>query len=232
MNIPDLLRAQAARVNALELAKRRDYHAYLLSRGESSETLEQHIEKYASLASLAPPAAEADLARLQTICPIPLPMAWLHFYRAVGGFHGGVRLQNAVIHAPADLLRAVERPANSSESLRTLGLVDMVRWSWGNDRFEFDPASGEGLESADVDALNARYAIFGWRVVEGEAFEYLYADHAGGCGRLFYHQDAFDELFADDLHPMLTNARPAPETFDQALRGFIEAALGSSFPDD
>lgn len=45
-----------------------------------------------------------------------------------------------------------------------MGLVHMVLWAWGNDRFEFDPGSQEGLDQPSVDALNAKYGIIGWRV--------------------------------------------------------------------
>ena len=106
-----------------------------------------------------------------------------------------------------------------------MGLVHMVRWAWGNDRFEFDPASGEGLDQTRVDALNANYAVIGWRVVDdGEAHEFLYLDRHGGFGRLFFHQDAFDGLLADDLDPMVTDARPAPGRFETALTEVIAAA--------
>ena len=228
----DLMRAQAARVNALELAERRDYHAYLQSRGDRSETLEEHIDKYASLARLGSPATDDELARLQAICPVPLPPELLAFYRTAGGFEGGTRLQDALIHAPADLLRVSARPAGQWDALPSMGLVHMVRWAWGNDRFEFDPDSGEGLDQAGVDALNANYAVIGWRVLEeGEAHEFIYFDRHGGFGRLHFHQDAFDELLADDLEPMVRQARPAPGRFDTVLADFIAAALAGADDD-
>ena len=219
------LRAHAERVNALELHERREYHAYLASRGDRSETLEEHIDKYASLARLGPPVPEDELARLQAICPVPLPADLLAFYRVAAGFRGGSRLQDAVLHSPADLLRASERPAGQWDALGSLGLVHMVRWAWGNDRSEFDPDSGEGLDQAAVDALNANYAVIGWRMIEeGEAHEFIYFDRQGGFGRLFFHQDGFDELLADDLQPMVREARPAPGRFDAVLADFIAAA--------
>lgn len=73
MDIIELPRAQAERVNALELRERRDYHAYLKVRGDDSEPLEEHIARYAGLARLGQPAIEDDLDLLQTICPVPLP---------------------------------------------------------------------------------------------------------------------------------------------------------------
>lgn len=224
MDIIELLRTQAERANTVELRERRDYHAYLQGRGDRSETLDEHIARYASLARLGPPAAEEDLRRLQAMCPVPLPAGLLAFYRTAGGFLGGSRLQDAVIHAPADLLRASEQPPGAWDALPSMGLVHMVRWAWGNDRFEFEPGSGEGLDQAGIDVLNAHYAVIGWRAMdEGEAHEFLYVDRAGRFGRLYFHQDAFDELLADDLNPMVQRLRPAPGEFDEVMSAFAAA---------
>ena len=230
MDIIEPLRALADCANAIELRERRDYHAYLKAHGDDSETLDEHIARHANLARLGPPAVPDDLARLQTICPVPLPAELLAFYRTAGGFHGGKRLQDAVIHAPADLLRATERPDSQWDRLRSMGLVHMVLWAWGNDRFEFDPASGEGLDQASVDALNGNYAIVGWRVMDaGEAHEFIYLDRGGRFGRLYFHQDAFGELLVDDLVPMVRQARPAPGDLGTVLSQFI-AAIGQPAP--
>lgn len=228
MDIVEWLQAQAQRVNEIERRARREYHAHLLASGDRSQTLNEHLAAHADFAALGPPATEAELARLQALCSVPLPPALLDFYRRGGGFAGGARLQQAVIHAPAELLRAAEAPEGPWHALPSLGLVDMIRWAWGNDRFEFDPASGEGLDQASIEALNARYAIVARRELdEGEAFEFLFVDGDGGCGRLFYHQDAFDELLADDLQPMLRSPRtggPARGEFTAVLAAFIAAA--------
>ena len=180
---------------------------------------------------LGPTATVEEIARLQALTPVPLPPDLLDFYRYIGGLRGNSGLQDAVLHTPADLLAAAALPAGQWDTLRSLGLVDMILWSWGNDRFEFDPASGEGLKQQHVDTLNANYAAFGWRVLEdGEAFEYLYFDRQGRFGRVFYHQDAFGEVVEDHLRPML-KLRPAPADFDTTIREFMAAASGPSFPD-
>ena len=148
--------------------------------------------------------------------PAPLQV----FYRAAGSFFGGPQLQDLAIPAPGDW-----------EALASLGLADVVRWSWGNDRFEFDPDQRGGLTRDEVAALNRRYSAVGWRVVEdGEGFDYLYFDSEGRFGRLFYHQDAFDELYQDELRPMLAES-PARASFDEALAQLLEAATGPLFPD-
>lgn len=218
------LRALVTRVNAQELQARRAYHASLQASGNHNESLDEHFERYASLAQLGPPATEHDIARLQALCPVPLPAGLLTFYRDLGGFRGGRRLQDAVIHTPSHLLRASERPAGPWEALPSMGLVHMMKWAYGNDRFEFGADSGEGLDQAGIDALNNHYAIIGWRVLdEGEAHEFLYFDQQGYFGTLFYHQDAFDELLADELAPMVQATRPAAGTFDAVLAAFVAA---------
>jgi hypothetical protein len=231
MNIVDLLRAQAERVNAEELQSRRDYHAYLRQQGDEQDTLEEHIAKYASLARFGEPAGDEDIARLQALSQPKLPAPLQAFYRTAGSFLGGTHLQDLAIPAPAELLRAAARAPGDWEALASLGLADVVRWSWGNDRFEFEPARRGGLKRDEVAALNRRYSAVGWRVVEdGEGFEYLYFDAEGRFGRLFYHQDAFDELYEHDLLPMLAES-PAREGFDEAFAQLLAAATGPSFPD-
>ncbi|MND08083.1 hypothetical protein D3C83_304770 [compost metagenome] len=63
---------------------------------------------------------------------------------------------------------------------------------------------------------------------EGEGYEYLYFDGKGRFGTLHYHQDAFDELYEDDLKPMLAG-RPAPDTFDEALLKLLKGAESPDF---
>lgn len=230
MDMLALLRSHMERVNAAELAARRDYHAYLADRGDKNDTLEEHIAKYASLARLGEPASDADIAALQALSRPPLPADLLAFYRSAGAFHGGASLQDCVIHAPAALLAASRKPPGTWEGVASMGLPDMVRWAWGNDRFEFEPGRG-GLTAAEVGALNRGYSVIGWRVVEdGEGFEFLYFDAQGRFGRLFYHQDAFDELYEEALQPMLTRS-PADASLADALAAFVNAAAGPAFPD-
>jgi len=232
VEVISFLRAVAESVNSLELTTLNERYSYLLKNSDRSNTQEEFVTRHASLARFTQPASEEELLRLQSICPIPVPLELLEFYREVGGFRGGDRLQSATLHSPIELLRAVTQPSGPWELLRSMGLANMVQWSWGNDRFEFDPESVGGLTQAHVDILNSNYAIFGWREMEdGEAYEYLYFDRVGQFGRLFYHQDNFDELWRNDLRPMIRDARSAPSNFASALGEFVRAAQEPPFPD-
>jgi hypothetical protein len=225
-----LFDATIARVNDEERAQRVDYHAYLVQQGRADESLQQHIAKYASFARFGEAADEAAIEALQSLSGPPLPEALRAFYRGVGSFDGGQRLKGLLIHAPATLVERAKPDADQPWNLvRSLGLAHMVRWSWGGDRPEFDPASGEGLDADEADALNRDYSVIGWSSVEEtEGFRYLYFDRAGRFGILYYHQDAFGEVYEDALKPLLAGRGPTM-SLDEALRALIEDAQTSDF---
>ena len=223
----DALRDAMERVNRLERKQREDYHAHRRAQGDVEESLEEHLARYARFASFGEPPDPATLEELRRLSGPPLPPDLVDFYRRVGAFDGSPWLKGLVVHAPQKLVaksrRNEERPY---EHLRSLGFVDMILWSWGNDRFEFDPASGEALPQAEIDALNARYSIVGWRTIdETEGFEYLYFDANGGFGTAHFHQDDFESFDEDVLRPLLRGERPA-QTLDEALRALLERAHG------
>ena len=215
----ELLHATMNRINAVERAKREDYYAYLLTQGDDTDTLEGHIAKYASFVTLGPPATETRIDALRKLSAPALPAPLLDFYRTIGSIHGGNQLKGLVLHSPETLImKSAPNPAQQWDCVASMGLVDMIRWSWGNDRFEFDPSSGDGLTQVEVDSLNAQYSVIGWyTVLEGEGNEYLLFDRHGAFATLFYHQDAFDELYADSLRPMLDGELSETGSFDEAL---------------
>ncbi len=215
----ELLHAIMNRINADELATREEYYAYLLTQGDDTDTLEAHVAKYASFVKLGAPASEQSIEALQKMSGPTLPDSLLHFYRTIGSIHGGNQLKGLVLHSPETLvMKSAPNPAQRWDCVASMGLVDMIRWSWGNDRFEFDPASGDGLTQVEVDSLNAQYSVIGWyTVLEGEGHEYLLFDRHGAFATLFYHQDAFDELYADSLRPMLGGDLSEAGAFDEAL---------------
>jgi len=228
-----LLRAEMQRVNTLGRVEREEHFAYLQTRGEADESLDTYMARYASLARFATPASEALLLALQELSAVPLPKSLLAFHRGLGGFRGGNRLQGLVIHDAETLLaKCAPNPQQPWDHLRSIGLVDMILWSWGNDRFEFKPESGDGLDAAEVATLNRNYSIAGWRPVEeGEGFQYLYFDRDGRFDILHYHQDAFDELHAQSLQPMLLRS-PATLSFDVATLTMLTSAAKLDWDDE
>jgi hypothetical protein len=223
----DALRDAMERVNRVERKQREEYHAYLRGRGDVDESLEEHMARYARFARFGEPADPATLEALRRLSGPPLPPDLVDFYRRVGAFDGSPSLKGLVLHAPQELLaKSLRNEARPYEHLRSLGFVDMILWSWGNDRFEFEPASGEALPQSEIDALNARYSIVGWRTIdETEGFEYLYFDEAGRFGLAYFHQDDFDSFDEDVVKPLLRGEGPS-QTLDEALRALLERAHG------
>ena len=211
------------RVNALETTRHREYYDYLVERGQTRDSLQQHLATFASLASCKGPATAQEIADLARMSGPPLPAALQEFYRTTGGFHGGKSLNNLEFPSPAELVSFARPGVEKWQALATIGIVDVMRHAWGNDRFELEPESGEGLTSDEVQALNAKFSAIGWHDMEsGEAFNFLYFDASGRFGILFYHQDAFDELDADLARMMEGGA--ANKSFAEALDEFIAAA--------
>ena len=224
------LRAAMTRVNEAERKQRVDYYEYLKGKGEAEPTLEEHLARFASFARFGRPASQDAIEALRPLSRPGLPEDLVRFYRESGSFEGGHYLKNMVVYAPETLVAKSKRdPERRWDHAASMGLVDMIRWSWANDRFEFDPKSREGLSEDEVIALNRDYSIVGWYVVdEGEGYEYLYFDGQGRFGTLYYHQDAFDELYREHLKPML-GGRPAPDSFDAAMLQLLKGAEAPDF---
>jgi hypothetical protein len=220
----DRIHAQMNRVNTLERTTRDTHYKYLTDRGDKPEPYEQYMATCASYARFGEPATESEIAHLQLLSGPELPPDLTQFYRTLGTLSGGARLQDLVVYAPRSLLEFARPDAAPYQRIVCIGLVDMIVLSWGGDRLEFDPNSSGGLTSAEVALLNARYSVVGHHAAaDGEAAVYLFFDQRGQFGTLFYHQDAFDEFYADHLIPLLQSSS-ASQTFDQALAAFVDTA--------
>jgi hypothetical protein len=196
------------RINAAEIARRRDYYAYLTNREPQEETLEEHVEKYAALVRTGGAASPEQIRELEAAQSTRLPGELQDFYRTLGKLQ---RPHHLEIFAVAEL-----------GEMRSMGLIDMMNACWGYGRFEFDPA--EGLMSQEmIDALNAAYKCAGWvwsdRGEEGH--DYIWFDRDGRFGTTFFHQDEFDELYEESLVPMLERSPAA----GQPLSGILLKAL-------
>jgi hypothetical protein len=97
-------------------------------------------------------------------------------------------------------------------------LIDCIKFSWGNDRPEFDD-----VELSKIDYLNENYKCFGLYRYDGgfEEAYYLYFDRNQKFGLVRYHQDDFDELWSVHLRNML-NKSPASESLDGLLISIID----------
>jgi hypothetical protein len=96
----------------------------------------------------------------------------------------------------------------------SLGIIDMIKLSWRNDRYELDDELSPSMKTF----LNKNYICFGlYRTDDNlESANYLYFDTHGRFGSVFYHQDDFEDLLENHLHPMMEES-PAAQTLIELL---------------
>lgn len=167
------------------------------------------------------PADPEPIARLETLTGSRLPEPLRDLYRNIGGLRNHNNNESYCIDlpGPAQLADGLEQ-TRPYWGIRSLGLIDMIVYSWCNDRYEF--AEGEYFERAELDALNTRYRCFGWYRTDtiGESAWYLYFDPLGRFGALFYDQDGFDHARTELLG--MLDASPARQTLEELLCEGIE----------
>lgn len=171
----------------------------------------------------AGPATDAAIARLQSLEPRPLPDALSGFYRRFGGLHNEGNTESFCLQLPPPSELADGLEQDDAWKIRSLGLIDMIQYSWGNLRSEFEP--GCFFTLAAVQGLNQRYRCFGWYRTDTvlESAWYLYADEDGRFGALFYDQDGFDATRRELL--AMYQASPARQSLEEALCEAVERAL-------
>ncbi len=112
---------------------------------------------------------------------------------------GVIRTENdeslsILTHKVPDLIKGLEQAKDPEawkhRKIFSLGIIDMIKAAWGNDRQEYDPESGN-FTQAEIDFLNQNYICFGhYRTFYGfESADYLYFDQDGNYGSFHYHQD-------------------------------------------
>ncbi|MFX1677737.1 hypothetical protein PV762_00735 [Mitsuaria sp. CC2] len=179
--------------NQRERAFREDYHTYLVEQKGETESLEEHLRRYASMAAFGQPLPAELIERFQPA--IPFPAELVEFYRQHGSFKGGNRLSTWTLLDLAELERN-RTTDRDYERFHSLGLADMIKYVWGNDRPEVDLDSGDVIFSREqLEYLNQNYQVVGfWTDVDAgeEAHYYLYYDQSGRFGLAHLHQDEWD----------------------------------------
>ena len=172
--------------------------------------------------TVAGPTDEEIIDTLETSAGGPFPQRLRQFYRELGGISVAPEYSDYWIHlcSAQELFDGLMKRDRHYEKLYSLGLIDMIRYRWDNDRPEFDQ-----LDQDLVETINNRYKGIGWKLGT-----YFYFDEAGRFGSVYYHQDYFGELVNECLLPM-SEASPARFDFD-ALLEKIFIADDSEFGDD
>lgn len=176
-----------------------------------------------------PSASDGDLAALAAAWGGELSPALASFYRTIGGIGHRMGSENWTIevYTPAGMLDDLG-PQALGPSRSSLGLVDLIRWRWGNSRPEFDP--GVNLSQRDISTLNTGYLGFGWWSHDWgfEASYYLFTDPKGRASRVYYHQDE-GEIF-DQLQALL-NGEAKWQTLEDELVATVHAVQAGRIRD-
>lgn len=207
--------------NAREIAQRRDYYEYLVSRGDRSETLEEHLERYAQVIRTGEAATASEIRSLEDVIGRPLPPELTELYTTIGMLYGHAQCQPEVPSVRSLLQRLGDPSMPRYLKLRSLGLTDMMNAAWSNDRSEFD-AETSILSAEELQTLNQAYTCIGWiRSDPGdEGHTYAYFDRDGRFGTIFFHQDEFGEVYEGALVPMMEES-PARQTLSEILIDFL-----------
>jgi len=214
------LAAAIERFNADEMRRRTDYHAYLASRGDDVESLEEHIEKYGMLARTPRPATPDEIAAIEAHVGHPLPEEMHAFYLRFGGLTvGQMGMHSLNLPAPSDLARRLKLE-DGWQRFESLGLADMILASWGFERDELDPRTGLFSEQ-EIRRANEELHCVGWiRTGDGEAHRYLCFDRLGQIFTLDFHQDHADGLRSGLTRLLAGNMEP--ESLGDVLIGTID----------
>ena len=178
--------------NQEEIKERTDYYNYLKNKGDTQETIEEFIARFASLSHFGTPVTEDILDDFKTSIPFPADLR--AFYLKLGSFDGGDRLSSLRVY---DLRTLSSKTSTQKgyERFHSLGLIDMIKYRWGNDRPEFDLQNPSAIINAqEYKVLNESYVVVGdWsdRSWNDEAHYYIYYDSSGRFGILHAHQDTW-----------------------------------------
>ena len=209
------------RFNAAEKERRRNYYAYRLTQGPQSDTFDEHLERYGTLARTGQVASEEEIGLLESALGATLPRELRDFYTQVGRLRIGI-IGPVEVFSVGELLERLAIPSRWFR-FRSLGLVHMMSAAWTNNRPELEPENGL-LDGETIARLNSAYRCIGWLASGGTgAFEYIYFDRAGAFGTLRYHQDLWGELYSEKLLPMMERS-PADRTLSSILLEILRAA--------
>lgn len=160
-------------------------------------------------------STEEEIGLLENRINIRLPEALKSFYTGFGAIKNRDWNENNCmdLYSVRYMMERLDDPDKSSGT-KSLGIIDMIRLSWGNDRYELDDELSEPMKAF----LNSHFICFGlYRTDDNlESANYLYFDTHGQFGSVFYHQDDFDDLLQNHLQPMMKES-PASHTLEELL---------------
>lgn len=181
-------------------------------------------EPFASLFTLATGqiSTSEDICQLEARTHAIIPKDLKDFYQIIGGVKSDSLNENNCIDIfPVNYLLDKLDATESWSKIRSLGILDMILFSWGNDRYEILELDNEMIEY-----LNSQYTSFGWFRTDDnlESATYLYFDKKGHFGSIPYHQDDFDDLLTCYLTPLMTQSL-AIQTFEELIVESLDTVI-------
>lgn len=215
--------------NAEEVARRREYWEYLMAKGGETDTFEEHLRRYGMIVRTGETATDSEMGELEQLIGRPLPTELKEFYTTLGMLVGLARTGRIEVPSVRSLLKRLrDHEVRRYEKLHSLGLADMMRAAWGNDRWELE-AEGGILTAGQLAAINGTYVCIGWICNDPgeEGHTYITFDRAGAFDTIFYHQDAADDL-QEELLGMIERS---PATGTATLSSILARLLEPEIPE-
>ena len=174
-------------------------------------------------------ATQEQLTQLQAYSNLAIPESLRGFYEKNGGIVPCYTYNvETYLRIPSVAQLLDDLNENSSMNVKYpkltrkgMGLIDSIRDSWGNDRWEFE--EGKFFSANDLRFLNENYKGFGLYRHNLESAWYLYFDQHGNFGEIHYDQDDFNAL-EEHLRAMLVKS-PANYNLDTLLHHALKQIL-------
>jgi len=146
--------------------------------------------EYYMLAEI-PLATDEQIWKLEEKAEINFPAELVEFYKTFGGLRNKGNRESYCfdLNNVPDLIKKLKTGA-----FKSLGLIDVIRGSWGNHRPEL--ANEEWISNEKISLINEGYKCIGWYRDDTilESAYYVYFNSSGQFDSIFYDQDEFHEL--------------------------------------
>lgn len=139
-------------------------------------------------------ASIEDIERIKQHMVIELPEELIEFYQKYAyltydPLQKLLTQHKFTLFSPNEIIEKITAEDYYSRC-QSLGLIDMIKYSWDNERPECDEMSSILREK-----INNQFKVIGWyeKHDENENY-YIYMDECSKFGVLYYHQDDFEGL--------------------------------------
>lgn len=174
--------------NEVELISKKDYYAYLLESGdEDHESFDDFLREFGGLNDFTKVATDDQIEQFEDQFAIKLPEELKIFYQHAGSLYGTAS-KPCRFFSISELEYHLDSSRKRYEHLRSMGLLNMLEFIWGNNKDDFSPASGN-LTQDQIDYLNQHYTAIGYIPVDDNANVAIYFDRQHRFGTVWYHQD-------------------------------------------